>query len=167
LDILVNNAGISVSQSIEMMTAEMYMNVINVNQFSVFLGLKYAFPLLKKSGSASVINTSSIIGIRANKGDAAYSSSKFAIRGMTQVAAQEFAPYNIRVNSVHPGLVETPMVMIPEYKSVIDALIEKTPLKRGATLDDASNMVLFLASDASSFCTASEFVLDGGATCGF
>ena len=128
---------------------------------------EYSLPVLKKSGNASIINVSSIAGIRANMGDVAYASSKFAIKAMTQVAAQEFAPFHIRVNSVHPGLVKTPMAMQEADQSLMQPLIDNTPLKRAASLDEISDVIVFLATDESGFCTAAEFVVDGGVTTGF
>ncbi|WP_442591223.1 SDR family oxidoreductase [Pedobacter sp. AW31-3R] len=167
LDILVNNAGILHYKSIENTAADEYMRIIHINQLSVFLGLKYALPALKKSGNASIINVSSIAGIRANMGDVAYASSKFAIKAMTQVAAQEFAQFNIRVNSVHPGLVKTPMAMLEADQSLMQPLIDNTPLKRAASLDEVSNVIVFLSTEDSGFCTAAEFIVDGGVTTGF
>jgi len=166
LDVLVNNAGIAINQPIGTMTFDTYRKVITINQYSVFLGLTCALPLLKKSGNASVINISSIAGLRGNPGDVAYSSSKYAMRAMTQVAAKEFAP-SIRVNSVHPGLVATDMTQLEEYKDLMAHIISQTPLQRMATVDDLTNMVLFLACDDSAYCTGGEFVVDGGSTVGY
>jgi 3alpha(or 20beta)-hydroxysteroid dehydrogenase len=167
IDILVNNAGIAIHGAIGEMTLEKYMQAVNINQVSVFLGLTHALPLLKRSDGSSVINISSVAGLRANPFEVAYASSKFAVRAMSQVAALEFAPFKIRVNSVHPGLVETPMVMLEEYKEMIEGIKERNPLKRIATVDDISNMVLFLASEEAAYVTASEFVVDGGTTAGY
>ena len=142
---MVNNAGVAIHAPIGEMTLDKYMQAVNINQVSVFLGLTHSLPLLKKSTGASVINISSVAGLRANPFEVAYASSKFAVRPMTQVAALEFAPFKIRVNSVHPGLVETPMVMLEEYKEMIEGIKERNPLKRIASVDDVTNMILFLA----------------------
>ena len=167
LEVLVNNAGVAIHGPIGEMTLATYLQAVNINQVSVFLGLTYALPLLKKSDGASVINISSVAGLKANPYEVAYASSKFAVRAMTQVAALEFAPFKIRVNSVHPGLVETPMVLLEEYKAVIEGIKERNPLKRIASVEDVSNMVLFLASEAAAYCTGSEFVVDGGTLAGY
>jgi 3alpha(or 20beta)-hydroxysteroid dehydrogenase len=167
LDVLVNSAGVARHKVIGDMSLDEYMSVININQVSVFLGLTYALPLLKKGTNASVVNISSIAGIAGSSGGAAYSSSKYAVRGLTQVAALEFAPLNIRVNSIHPGVVETPMVVQGDNREGVVELVKAIPLGRIGKPDDISNMALYLASEDSSFCTASEFVLDGGTLAGF
>jgi len=162
LDILLNNAGIAPSGLIEELSLEEYIKVININQVSIFLSLKYGLPLLKKSGSASVINISSIAGLKGiSAGNAAYSSSKYAVRGLTQVAAIEFAAFNIRVNSIHPGFVKTPMLdAVPA--DVLEQMIKSIPLNRLAVSEELSNVILFLAGDEASYCTAGEYVVDGG-----
>ncbi len=164
LDILVNNAGISYFKPLIDMTKDDYMRTININQLSVFLGMKYSVPLLEKSKSASIINISSIEGFKGSSGGYAYVSSKFAVRGLTKSAALEFASKNIRVNSVHPGAVETPMVTeaTGEQRKNIDMFIQTIPMKRIGQAKEVSNMVLFLASDESSYSTGSEFIIDGG-----
>lgn len=164
LDILVNNAGISKFNSLEKTSVEDYMQVININQLSVFLGMKVAIPLLEKSDSASIINISSIEGLRGSNGGYGYVSSKFAVRGLTKCAALEFADKNIRVNSVHPGGVMTPMVSqaTGEMKNSIEKFKNTIPLKRMAEPKEISQLVLFLASDDSSYSTGSEFIVDGG-----
>lgn len=164
LDVLVNNAGISVFKPLVDMTAEDYMRTININQLSVFLGMKYSMPLLEKSNGASIINISSIEGMKGSSGGYGYVSSKFAVRGLTKSAALEFADKNIRVNSVHPGAVETPMVLeaTGAQKKNIDMFIQTIPMKRMAQAKEVSKMVLFLASDDSSYSTGSEFIIDGG-----
>jgi 3alpha(or 20beta)-hydroxysteroid dehydrogenase len=167
IDVLVNNAGIAVHAAIGEMTLEQYMKTISVNQVSVFLGLTHTLPLLKKSVAGSVVNIASVAGMRANPFEIAYASSKFAVRAMSQVAALEFAPHKIRVNSIYPGLVETPMTMLEEYKEVIVGIKERNPLKRIASAEDISNMILFLASEEASYVTAGEFVVDGGTIAGY
>lgn len=149
------------------MSLDEYMSVININQVSVFLSLTYALPLLKRGVNASVINISSIAGIAGSAGGAAYSSSKYAVRGLTQVAALEWAPFNIRVNSIYPGVIETPMVAQDDNKERVADLVKTIPLAKIGKSDDISSMVLFLASEEAGFCTASEFVVDGGTLAGF
>lgn len=164
LDILVNNAGISVFLPLSTMTKEQYMKSIEINQLSVFLGMKCALPLLEKSEAASIINISSIEGFHGSSGGYAYVSSKFAVRGLTRSAALEFATKNIRVNSVHPGAVETPMVLeaTGAQKEAIEQFKNTIPMKRMAKPEEISKLVLFLASDDSSYSTGAEFIVDGG-----
>ncbi|WP_348920204.1 glucose 1-dehydrogenase [Enterococcus rotai] len=164
LDILVNNAGISVFNSLENTTQAEFMKTIEINQLSVFLGMKASVVLMEKSPSASIINISSIEGFEGSIGGYGYVSSKFAVRGLTKCAALEFADKNIRVNSVHPGGVITPMVTqaTGEQKAAIEQFQQTIPMKRMADPKEISNLVLFLASDDSSYSTGSEFIADGG-----
>lgn len=158
INILVNNAGIADPIApIHEMDDEGYMRMIKINQYSVFLGMKYAFPSLMKTGNASIINISSVSGFIGLPGMVAYDATKFAVRGMTKTAAAEFGKYGIRVNSVHPGAIETSMVTDEERE------ISKTiPLSRIAEPVEISKLVLFLASDDSSYSSGSEFTADGG-----
>ncbi|WP_249921827.1 3alpha(or 20beta)-hydroxysteroid dehydrogenase [Enterococcus sp. 7F3_DIV0205] len=164
LDILVNNAGISVFKSLENTSQDDFMRTIEINQLSVFLGMKTSIGLMKKSQSASIINISSIEGFEGSIGGYGYVSSKFAVRGLTKCAALEFADRNIRVNSVHPGGVITPMVTqaTGEQKAAIEQFQQTIPMKRMANPQEISKLVLFLASDDSSYSTGSEFIADGG-----
>lgn len=162
LDILVNNAGILIFKDFGDMTLDQYMKVININQVSVFLGITYCLPLLKKSKCASIINISSIAGLRGSQGDPAYASSKFAVTGMTQTAAAQLAKFNIRVNSIHPGAVETSMIHEEASKNQAKEFVQYIPLRRIAKPREVSKMVLFLASDDSSYSTGGAFLLDGG-----
>ena len=162
VNILVNNAGISPVMTIEHSTLEDYMNVVNINQVSVFLGMKYVIPSMKKSDGGSIINISSINGLTG--GVIGYTDTKFAVRGMTKAAARELSQYGIRVNSVHPGVINTPMVQESAAFEQIQAMVETIPLKRMANPNEISQLVLFLASDASSYSTGAEFIADGGIT---
>lgn len=163
LDVLVNNAGIVFFKMLGEMTMAEYMKVINVNQLSVFLGITHCLPLLKKSQNSSIINISSINGIKGGAGASAYSSSKYAVRGLTQSAALEFAPLNIRVNSIHPGAVATPMLVQEDTKDAVKEFAKTIPLGRIGETHELASIVAFLASDESTYCTGSEFVVDGGA----
>ena len=163
LDVLVNNAGILRFASIEDMTAEEYMQVVTVNQLGTFLGMKAVIPALRRAGGGSIVNISSIEGILAMRGTVAYASTKFAIRGMTKVAALELGREGIRVNSVHPGTIRTPMT---EAVGDITAVGKMIPLRRVGESDDVASVVLFLASDESGYCTGAEFVVDGGILAG-
>ncbi|KJS12646.1 MAG: 3-alpha-hydroxysteroid dehydrogenase [Peptococcaceae bacterium BRH_c8a] len=164
VSILVNNAGIVIAKPIESYTEEEYRRVIDINQVSVFLGMKAVLPSMKKTTGGSIVNISSINGLRGSANTIAYDASKFAVRGMTKSAAIELAPYGIRVNSVHPGIIETPMVVQEDTKDLVVELANSIPLKRIGKPEEASNLVVFLASNESSFSTGSEFVIDGGST---
>ncbi|KAF1697247.1 3-alpha-hydroxysteroid dehydrogenase [Pseudoxanthomonas jiangsuensis] len=163
LDVLVNNAGVAIQQPIGKMSLETYMKVVDINQVSVFLGLTHTFELLKRGRSPSVVNIASIAGIKTSKGGVAYSASKFAVRGMTELAAQEWAPLGIRVNSICPGAVETPMTMQDDVKELMAALKQTIPLGRIAKPIEITKAVMFLASEDSSYATGAHLVMDGGA----
>lgn len=164
VNILVNNAGIVMVHELENIAEAEYRKVIDINQVGVLLGMKSVIPSMKKAGSGSIINISSINGLRGGIGTIAYDASKFAVRGMTKTAANELAKYNIRVNSVHPGVIDTPMVATEETKEQVDMLIQTVPMKRMGQPDEVSRLIVFLASDDSSYCTGSEFTIDGGVT---
>ena len=161
-DVLVNNAGITQSKSILDTSLEDYRRIIEINQVSVFLGMKAIIPSMKEAGRGSIVNISSINGLVG--GAIGYTDSKFAVRGMTKAAALECAPHGIRVNSVHPGVIETPMIMQGDIKAAVEQFAKQIPLLRLAKVEEVSNLVLFLASDESSYSTGSEFVIDGGLT---
>lgn len=163
VNILVNNAGVDLFKKIEDTTEADYKRVIEINQVGPFLGMKAVLPSMKKAGIGSIVNISSISGLRGEYGFVAYDSSKFAITGMTKTAAQEFAEHNIRVNSVHPGPTQTPML---ESQDEIENFIMnlKVPMNRIGSPAEIAKLVLFLASDDSSYSTGSEFVADGGIT---
>jgi 3alpha(or 20beta)-hydroxysteroid dehydrogenase len=164
LDVLVNNAGIASLAPIVDTTTEEYLRVVGVNQLGVFLGIRTAIPAMTTAVRASIVNISSIEGIAGSPATIAYSASKFAVRGMTKVAAIELAPLGIRVNSIHPGGVRTPM-LDPIGGVNLAARVEPLiPMKRLAAPEEIALLALFLASDESSYCTGSEFVADGGIT---
>ncbi|HHW68336.1 MAG: 3alpha(or 20beta)-hydroxysteroid dehydrogenase [Epulopiscium sp.] len=162
VNILVNNAGISVNKSIMDMSLEEYRRIVDINQVSVFLGMRAVVPSMEKAGKGSIINVSSINGLVG--GAIGYTDTKFAVRGMTKAAAIELTRKGIRVNSVHPGVIATPMIQQEDAKDAIEEFAKFIPLKRIAQPEEVSNMVLFLASDESSYSTGSEFVVDGGLT---
>ncbi|QJD85461.1 glucose 1-dehydrogenase [Cohnella herbarum] len=159
VNVLVNNAGIDLpAADLQDVPEETYRKVIDVNQVSVFLGMKYAVPSMRKAGGGSIVNISSLAGIIGANKKIAYTASKFAVRGMTKAAALELGEYGIRVNSVHPGFIVTPMT-----EALINPELENSfPLKRAGRPEEVSDLVLFLASDESSYSTGSEFVIDGG-----
>lgn len=160
VDILVNNAGITTSKTIEETTVADYQKVVNINQLSVFLGMREVFPVMKENGGGSIVNISSFNGIVG--GQIGYTDTKFAVRGMSKAAALEGAAFGIRVNSVHPGAIETPMIHMEANRAAVEQFIKAIPLQRVAKPEEVSNMVLFLASDESSYSTGSEFIVDGG-----
>jgi 3alpha(or 20beta)-hydroxysteroid dehydrogenase len=167
LDGLVNNAGISRAGTVEAMPLDDYLEVVNVNQVGCFLGMKTAIPALRRAGGGSIVNISSIAGLRGVAGMSAYCASKFAIRGMTKAAALEVGHDGIRVNSVHPGTIDTPMVSGPEFANVDKAAyFRKQPVPRIGTAEEVASLVVYLISDESAFATGSEFVIDGGVMAG-
>lgn len=163
LDILVNNAGILNIKGVSDTNEEEWDAVINVNQKGVWLGTKIAVPAMKKRSGGSIINISSIYGLIGSGGSAAYHASKGAVRILTKTAAVEYAPDNIRVNSVHPGVIKTPMVDIFDDKD-LQAIAALAPMKRAARPEEVGYVVLFLASDEASFVTGAEYAVDGGYT---
>lgn len=162
VDVLVNNAGISMNKPLFEMTEADYRKIVDINQVSVFLGIKATAASMKKTGNGSIVNISSMNGIVG--GAVGYTDTKFAIRGLTKAAALQLAPLGIRVNSVHPGVIETPMVSQGDAVETIKEFAKHIPLQRVAQSEEVSNLVLFLASDESSYSTGSEFVIDGGLT---
>ncbi len=165
IDILVNNAGVyQPMETTEATTLERWNQVLSINVTSAFLGAKSALPHLKKSGKAAIVNIASIAGMVGGNG-AAYSSSKGAMRLITKDQAVEFAPFNIRVNSIHPGGVLTPMTehLFPADEAQRSAMLAAMcPLGRIGTAEEIAYGALYLASDESSYVTGSELVIDGG-----
>lgn len=162
VNILVNNAGITMRKSILETTEEDYRRIVEINQVAVFLGIKAVIPSMQKAQNGSIINISSINGIVG--GAVGYTDTKFAVRGLTKAAALECARYGIRVNSVHPGVIATPMLSQDDTKEAIEKFAKHIPLGRVAQPEEVTNLVLFLASDESKYSTGSEFIVDGGLT---
>ena len=162
--VLVNNAGIlgPVVKTAELSETD-YLKVCAVNQHSVFLGMRAILPSMLKAGIGSIVNISSIAGMAANYGfpSLAYVASKFAVRGMTKATAIEYGKNNIRVNSVHPGFIYTPMMVEATDDKGGDAT-SLIPLGRIAEPGEVTNLVLFLASDEASYITGSEYLVDAG-----
>ena len=165
LDILINNAGIYRQDGLMDITLAAYRQVIDINQVGVFLGMQAAARPMMAQSSGSIVNISSIAGLRGG-GGFAYVASKFAVRGMTKAAAIQLGQYNIRVNSIHPGLIETPMLhQLPGVDSgQLDRYLQRIPLGRIAEANEVAKLALFLASDDSGYSTGAEFVIDGGMT---
>ena len=167
LDVLVNNAGIGTTGNVEETTFEAWRKLMSVNCDGVFLGTKYAFAEMKRAGGGSIINMSSILGFAGQADAAAYCASKGAIRLLAKSAALYGAPFGIRVNSVHPGYIETPMVQhyveaSADESAARKAIADLHPLGRLGEPDDIAYGVLYLASDESKFVTGTELVIDGG-----
>jgi 3alpha(or 20beta)-hydroxysteroid dehydrogenase len=160
LHVLVNNAGIFGGAAIVDHPLDMWQRFIDVNLTGVFLGIRAATTAMIASGGTSIINISSVAGLRGAAGGSAYVASKFGVRGLTKSVAIELAPYGIRCNSVHPGIIDTPMAAGQNTQGY------DYPLGRMARAEEVANMVLYLASDESSYSTGSEFVVDGGLTMG-
>lgn len=164
INVLVNNAGIlgPIARTQDLSEAD-YLHVCAVNQHSVFLGMRAVLPSMLRAGIGSIVNISSIAGIAANYGfpSLAYVASKFAVRGMTKATAIEYGRHKIRVNSVHPGFIQTPMMVEATDEGGGDALA-LIPLGRIAEPDEVSQLVLFLASDESSYITGAEHIVDAG-----
>ena len=163
LNILVNNAGIGDNDPIEGTSKQTYDRVIAITQTSVFLGHKAASAALKKSGNGAVVNVSSMFGIVGGFGTSpAYHAAKGEVRLLTKSTALAWAKENVRVNSVHPGFVETPILGDTDP----DMLANLTPMGRLAQPEEIAAAITFLASDDASFITGAEFVVDGGYTAG-
>lgn len=164
LDTLVNNAGIFRSGTTEATTLDDYRLVIEINQVGVFLGMRAVAGQMKTQNAGSIINISSVAGLEGQAGTIAYSASKWAVRGMTKVAAAELGRHGVRVNSIHPGLIETPMMdELPAVQAgKMDRINRLILLGRPAQAEEVANLALFLASDEASYCTNSEFIVDGG-----
>ena len=163
LDVLVNNAAIYRMRSLLETTDEDFDEITRINQRGPFLGMRTAAPVMRASGGGSIINISSGAGLKGVRNMIAYATSKWAVRGMTKCAALELAAHGIRVNSVHPGVIETPMLK-GNPDALNQAMVRATPIARIGQPDDIARMVMYLASDAASFITGAEFTVDGGAT---
>jgi 3alpha(or 20beta)-hydroxysteroid dehydrogenase len=165
LHALVNNAGILRHAAIADMPLDEFRHVLDVNLVGTWLGIKAVIEPMTAAGGGSIVNISSIEGVVGAAGLSAYSASKFAVRGVTKTAAQELGQYGIRVNSVHPGGVMTPMAMAAaSTMSHVDptAFLKMLPIPRFGKPREISRLVAFLASDESSYSTGGEFLADGG-----
>ena len=167
LSVLINNAGIVRTGYLEGHALEDYRAVVEVNQTGVFLGMKSVVAAMREAGGGSIVNISSNAGLEGVEGVIGYVASKWAVRGMTKTAALELGQYGIRVNSVHPGGVDTPMLEQDDFE-VVDqnAVFAAQPIPRIGQPEEIAKMVLFLASDDSSYSTGAEFLADGGMMAG-
>ena len=161
ISVLCNNAGIFDAGLIADFPEERYRRVIDINQIGVFLGMQAIVPSMRRAGGGAIVNSSSAAGLVGYAYASAYVASKWAVRGMTKVAALELGGDNIRVNSIHPGIIET--AMSGGFRAEMNQ-----PIPRTGGTEEVANLVLFLASDEASYCTGAEFVVDGGqVTAGF
>jgi 3alpha(or 20beta)-hydroxysteroid dehydrogenase len=160
---LVNNAGIYQPRTLMETETELFERHTRVNQLGCFLGMKTVVPLMEQSGGGSIANISSVAGLRGSPGALAYSATKWALRGMTKAAAIDLAPRKIRVNSVHPGPIDTEMLNVrtPEQNR---HRLQLVPMKRMGTAEEVAALVLFLLSDESGYITGAEVAIDGGAS---
>lgn len=158
LNVLVNNAGIASGASITEFKLDIWRKTIDINLTGTFLGMQAAIPEIAKSKGGSIINISSVEGLRGSSGLHAYVASKFGVRGLTKSVALDVAHLGIRVNSIHPGLIDT------EMTKDIKASALQIPMGRSAQPSEVAHLMLFLASDESSYSTGAEFVIDGGLT---
>jgi 3alpha(or 20beta)-hydroxysteroid dehydrogenase len=160
---LVNNAGIYQPATLMDTDAALFERHMRVNQLGCFLGMKAVVPMMEKSGGGSIVNISSVAGLRGSPGAIAYSATKWALRGMTKAAAIDLAPRRIRVNSVHPGPIDTEMLNVrtPEQNQ---RRLQAVPMKRMGTAEEVAKLVLFLLSEESGYVTGAEVAIDGGAT---
>ena len=167
LDVVVNNAGINIRKPVEEMTIDEWCTMMKVNTGSVFLGTKYAIPVMRKQGGGCIINTSSVCGLIGHKyTPEAYTASKGAVTMLTKAIASRYGKDNIRCNSIHPSTVHTPLVEVlfkdPERKA---ERLGEVPLGRLASASDVANAVLYLASEEASFINGVSLPVDGGVTC--
>ena len=162
LHVLVNNAGISL-RGVDLVGTKRadWERVLAVNLTGPFLGIQAAAPVIREAGGGSIVNIGSTAGINGHFA-AAYSASKWGLRGLTKAAAHDFAPWNIRVNAVHPSIVQTPMTA--GSANFVEAMESMSPLKRSASLEDVAHAVMFLASDEAAFLTGLDLPVDGGFT---
>jgi 3alpha(or 20beta)-hydroxysteroid dehydrogenase len=166
VDVLVNNAGILRFAALAEMSLDDYLRIVKVNQVGTFLGMRAVAKPMMAAGRGSIVNISSIEGLAGMPFLTAYTATKFAIRGMTKVAALELGPHGIRVNSVHPGMIETDMVKDAAGGHDVDLspAARRIALKRMGRSEDIAEVVLFLACDRSAYVTGAELAADGGAS---
>jgi len=162
LDVLVNNAGVLLWATMTQTSLDDWNRLVAINQTGVFLGMQAVAAQMISQRSGSIINISSIGGLRGSGVCFAYGATKLAVRGMTKGAAQELGPHGVRVNSIHPGIIDTPMMSNGHFS--LDDLARNVPLGRYAQPEEVAKLALWLASDDSAYASGAEFVLDGGQT---
>ena len=164
VNVLANNAGLLRFGRIEEMPLEEFMLLVNVNQVGSFLGMQAVARTMRKHGGGSIINASSIEGIAGMPSCTAYAATKWAIRGMTKCAAMELGPKGIRVNSVHPGMIDTPMTRVHGGDAAMEFGASRVPLRRVGHPEDVAPLYVFLASEESAYINGAEITVDGGVT---
>lgn len=160
IDVLINNAGIFRTNSMRKTSLEEYQLVMDINATGTFLGMQTVAEPMRDAGSGSIVNISSLAGLQGTAGTFAYGASKWAVRGMTKTAAIELGRRGVRVNSIHPGIIETDMMR--QIPTEPERMARNVPLGRVAQSSEVAALALYLASDDSSYSTGSEFVVDGG-----
>ena len=162
IDILINNAGMASDKGMNETTEKDWMQLHKINSWGAFLGIKHVVPYMKKAEKGAIVNTVSytaLIGAGIN----AYTASKGSARALSKAAAVELGSFNIRVNSIYPGVIQTPMsAAVSEHKEMIEGLISATPLGRLGQAVEVANAILFLASDEATYITGAELTIDGG-----
>jgi 3alpha(or 20beta)-hydroxysteroid dehydrogenase len=167
IDVLVNNAGILAFSTIEDTDPGLFRKMLEINLTGSFLGMRAVIPAMKKAGSGAIVNLSSSAAILPHNATGAYAASKFGVRGLTRASALELGPFGIRVNSVHPGGVNTPMTNPQGLSSEeLAARFRFVPQQRGSEANEIAAAIVFLASDQASYCNGTELVVDGGMTAG-
>ena len=161
---LANNAGILRFGTVESMPVDEVELLWRVNQLGCWLGMQAVVPTMKANGGGSIINASSTEGLGGMANTVAYGATKFAIRGMTKGASHELGPFNIRVNSVHPGMIDTPMTRVHGGDLAMEYGATKVPLRRVGHPEDVAPLYVFLGSDESSYINGAEIAIDGGVT---
>jgi 3alpha(or 20beta)-hydroxysteroid dehydrogenase len=166
IDVLLNNAGVFLAAPMTDTLVEDFRRVIDINVTGVFLGMRTVTPAMIEQSAGSVINLSSVAGLMGSPFLMAYAASKWAVRGMSKVAAKELAQFGVRVNSLHPGQIDTDMNTRQRERTpeLIDKLIKGIPLRRIGTPEEVADAIVYLASDESVYVTGSELVIDGGVT---
>lgn len=166
LDVLVNNAGLAPAAvgRFDTVPVDEYQRLFEVNVYGALHGMRAMLPLLERGHAPSVINVSSIDGLVGVAGMSAYTASRFALTGLSRSVALDLGPLGIRVNSLHPGVIETPAVLgiRPERLARVERMVGRQPIPRMGKADEVAAMALFLASEESSYCTGAQFTVDGG-----
>lgn len=162
VNVLVNNAGVGIFKPIEELTEEDFQLTFKIDELGVFLGMKAVLPSMKKLEGGSIVNISSVSGLMGAPTGVAYNAAKHAVTGMTKGAAADLGPYGIRVNSVHPGTIDTALASQGDVADYVNEIVKDVPLRRAGKTEEVSKMVVFLASDDSSYVTGSQLVVDGG-----
>jgi 3alpha(or 20beta)-hydroxysteroid dehydrogenase len=164
IDVLLNNAGVFLAATLADTSLQEFRSVMDVNVVGVFLGMRAVAPVMREQRAGSIVNVSSVAGLTGGPLLSAYSASKWAVRGITKVVARELAPFGVRVNSLHPGQIDTDMNTRQRERTpeLIDKLIRGIPLRRIGTPEELAHAFVYLACDESVYVTGSELVVDGG-----